>query len=155
MKSHSSVLSLVIATCFLASCASLAPAQQSLSIETAEPGAAVYLEVEGVAIREMGVPGVISGTIGERQFVRDFGYIGTTPLTYSVPTYGESSYVRVPGRFRSGEERYARTGYVRVEHPSGVVQERQFTVRSGALTLSFDGASKAVDAVGEAGTESR
>lgn len=154
MKDHSRIASLVVAAGLLASCTSIGSAQQTLSVETTEPGAAVYLEVEGVAVSEMRVPGLIRGTLGERSFVRDFGYIGTTPLTYSVPTYGERRHVSVPGRFRSGEERYARSGIVRVEHANGVIEERRFTVRNGDLLMSFNGDIKA-EPVAEASEDAR
>jgi hypothetical protein len=140
MSPTRSILAVAAASVALASCAGIASSQQNIVVKTDAPGAAVFLAVEGVAIQEVRVPGLISGVVNEREFVRDFGYIGTTPLSYSIPTYGETDHLRIPGQFRTGEERYARAGFVRIEHADGYVEERRFTIRNGELTLSFAGA---------------
>lgn len=126
-------------------CASTQAQQQTLVVNTPEPGAQVYLSLTGDTAQAVRVPGIVRGSLPTGDAQSDFAYLGTTPLTYTFATAGYEGMVRVPGQFRTYSTTHWHEGMMRVEHANGTVEHRRFNVRNGSLEMNFPGAARSAE----------
>lgn len=118
-------------------CSTLFP-EQTLVVNTPEPGAEVHVSLIGssqINVASQDFTGSIP--TGDRSTA--FQYVGETPLTHTFMVAQYQSGPSAAGFGSSNQSTFYREAVVRVIYPGGVVDERRVRLNHAELVLNFDG----------------
>lgn len=134
-------VALAASALMVSACSTLMP-QQTLVVTTPEPGADVYMALEGDT--SLGVNSqAIMGRIPTGARETEFAFIGETPLTHTFYTTEYGHNVSSPGEFSANTSTVFRSATIAVVYDDGAREERRVRLNNGEIQLRFDGADSA------------